>query len=168
MLPHLLRIAQLLAIMGLILCIVGATDAPSPQDIYSESTIHVGIILFAVVTANLLLFAIAACITQTRNRDSETRLVLAVLCALPFIAVRVAFALLVLYAHDKTFKAVGGSKTAELLMSVLPEIVVTIMYLITGVTLLAVAKSSAPAPQKSLGYRFGGPDIERGLLFRRW
>ncbi|EXJ63327.1 uncharacterized protein A1O5_11648 [Cladophialophora psammophila CBS 110553] len=42
------------AAIALILCIVGATNANDPAEIDSESTVHVGIILYTLVFAALV------------------------------------------------------------------------------------------------------------------
>jgi len=135
---------QVLATMGLVLCIVGATNAANVEDIESEPTIHVGVILFTIIFAALVLLTASAILGKRMTSRSEGLLIAAVAVALPFLTVRVVFSLLSAFSHDSDFNPVTGSTTVELFMEVfmevLEEMVVIIIYLLAGVKLAAVPK----------------------------
>lgn len=163
----LVKIVHTPAIIALILCIVGATSASSPADIDSESTVHIGTILYAVVLAMLTGLTFGACLAKRKTGEGEGLLVLAVFCALPFLYVRLIYALLSVFAHSETFSLVTGStssETAALFMSVLEEMVVVVIYIATGLKLPAVPEGAAATPGGTLAYRFGRGDFGTGKL----
>ena len=159
-----MKVVHIPAVVALILCIVGATKASSPAQIESESTVHIGIILYTVVLAMLVALTFGACIAKRRTGEGEGLLVFAVLCALPFIFVRLLYALLAAFAHLSSFNPVTGSRTAELFMSVLEEMVVVVIYIATGLKLPAVPAGAADSPRGTLAYRFGRGDFGTGRL----
>lgn len=159
-----MKIVHVPAVVALILCIVGATSASSPAKIESESTVHIGIILYTVVLAMLVALTFGACLAKRRTGEGEGILVFAVLCALPFIFVRLLYALLAAFSHLNSFDPVTGSRTAELFMSVLEEMVVVVIYIATGLKLPAVPTGAADSPGGTLAYRFGRGDFGTGKL----
>ena len=159
-----MKIVHVPAVVALILCIVGATDASSPAQIDSESSVHIGIILYTVVFVMLVVLTFGACLAKRRTGEGEGILVFAVICALPFIFVRLLYALLGAFAHLHYFNPVTGSRTAELFMSVLEEMVVVVIYIATGLKLSAVPAGAADSPGGTLAYRFGRGDLGTGRL----
>ena len=161
------KIVHVPAVIALILCIVGATNASSPAQIDSESTIHIGVILYAVVLAMLTVLTFGACLAKRKTGEGEGLLVLAVLCALPFLFVRLLYTLLSAFSHSKTFNLATGStnsETAELFMSVLEEMTVVVIYIATSLKLSAVPVGAANTPGGTLVYRFGRGDFGMGKL----
>ena len=155
------------AVIALILVIVGATNASSPAKIESERTVHIGIILFAVVLVMLVALTFGACIAKRRTGQGEGLLVFAVLCALPFLAVRLLYSLLSSFSHSKTFSLATSStrtETAALFMSVLEEMAVVVIYIATGLKLPPVPKGAADTPEGKLAYRLGRGDFGFGKL----
>jgi hypothetical protein len=162
-----IRIIHLPAIIGLILCIVGATNANTPRQIEHESTVHIGIVLFAVVLAMLTVLTVGAWIRTRQTREGEDVLALAVLCALPFLFIRMAYALLAVFSKSKVFSLGSvstGSETAALFMSVLTEVAVVLIYLATGSRLRAVPEGATNTPAQELPYRAGRGDLGTGRL----
>ncbi len=161
------KIVHIPAVVGLILCIVGATSAPSPANINSESTIKIGVVLFAVVLAMLTALTLGACIAKRKTGEGEGLLVFAVMCALPFLFVRLLYALLSVFSHSKLLSpATGstGSETAALFMSVLEEMIVVVIYIATGLKLSSVPVGAADSLGGTLAYRFGRGDFGTGKL----
>jgi hypothetical protein len=152
------------AVIALILCIVGATSASSPTQIESETTLHIGIILYAVVLVMLALLTLGACIAKRRSEEGEGLLILAVIVAMPFLTIRVIYALLAAFSNSPIFNPFTGSETAFLFMAVLEEMAVVVTYIATGLKLPAIPKGAADSPGGELTYRFGRGDFGTGKL----
>ncbi|KPI40865.1 uncharacterized protein AB675_10856 [Cyphellophora attinorum] len=147
------RAVHLPAIIALILCIVGATRADTPQLIENEATVHVGIALFVVVLVMLTILAIGAWLRIHRIGKGEKALVLASLCALPFLYVRTVYALLAVFSHSEVFSLASGSTSSEttsLCMSVLEEMAVVVIYLATGLKLPLNTEGAAETREMGL------------------
>lgn len=153
------KIVHAPAVVALILCIVGATNAPTPEQIDAQTTVHVGIVLYLVVLIMLTLLAIGALVGHREIEEGEPRIVVAVLSALPFIFVRLLYSLLSVFSGSHKFNLLTGSQTITLFMSVLPEMVVAIIYIATGLKLKAVPASIDSSPSNQLSYRAGRGDF---------
>jgi hypothetical protein len=162
-----MRAVQIPAIVALILCIVGATSAATPEQIEGQSTVHIGIILFAVVFGLLVLLDGGAIIASRMTQRGEVLLIVGVTLALPFLAVRLVYSLLVAFAHDKQFNLATGSQTISLCMETLEEMAVVLIYLITGLRSPPVPKTQDGQQRSTggtLGYRAGRGDFNGGRL----
>ena len=62
----------------------------------------------------------------------EKKIVIAVLIALPFIAVRLAYSLIAVLGHSSNFNLITGSVAILVVMGVLMEAAVVTIYLVTG------------------------------------
>jgi hypothetical protein len=158
------KIVHTPAVVALILCIVGATSAPTPEQIDAQTTVHVGIVLYLVVLIMLTMLAVGALIGHREIEDGEPRIVVAVLCALPFIFIRLLYSLLSVFSGSSKFNILTGSQTITLFMSVLPEMVVAIIYIATGLKLKAVPANADSSPANRLAYRAGRGDFGLGRL----
>lgn len=152
------------AVVALILCIVGATNASSPEQIDSESTVHIGVILYAVVFGMLVILTLGAWLAKRNTGDGEGLLVLAVIGALPFIFIRLLYALLSAFSNSRKFNSATGSETTQLFMSVFEEIAVVAIYIGTGLKLPAVPAGVSKSASGTLAYRFGRADVGTGKL----
>jgi len=65
----------------------------------------------------------------------ERRILLAVLAALPFIAVRLLYSILSNFSNNTTFSLVNGNAFVQLAMATAEELVVVVIYTIMGLTL---------------------------------
>ena len=104
---------------------------------------------------------------QTQDRTGEGLLIFAVMCALPFLAVRLLYALISAFAHSRAFSPITGSTTSEtvaLFMSVVMEMAVVVIYIATGLRLSAVPAGAADGPVGTMAYRFGRGDFGTGKL----
>lgn len=134
--------------IGLILGIVGATQVSDPEEIDSQKLVHVGLILYLVAYIAILALAITAFLKRETVPTEERILITMVALAMPFILVHIIYSLLEAFSHSSTFSAEAGSKTAELCMSVLEEMVVVLLYLIAGIRVgKAPAGLEASQPQ---------------------
>jgi hypothetical protein len=158
------RIVHLPAIIALILCIVGATNASSPEEIDTQPTIHVGVILYVVVLMMLIILTFVACLLKQKTEKGEGALIRAVIFAIPFIFVRLLYSLLSTFSHLKSFNLATGSETALLLMSVVQEMIVVLIYIATGLKQRAVPEDAGDTPGQKLAYRFGRGDFGMGKL----
>lgn len=152
--------------VGLILCIIGATSVNNPAEIYDENTLEIGVILFAVVFVLICLMCAIASIAARRTKRGEGQLIIAVTFVLPFLLVRVVYALVAIFGHNVDFQ-LGNESTAavtiSLFMEVLEECAVVLIYIVTGLKL-----PEAPIPDASNGervsYRLGRGDFGGGKL----
>ena len=158
------------ATAAIALCIVGATSAPSAAQIYQETTLHIGYILYTVVLVILTLLTLGAWMAMRKKGRGEGLLVLAVLCALPLLWVRLIYSLLAIFSHLKTFSMASNStssETASLFMSVLEEMAVVLIYLATGLKVSALPEGPESSSAGKVGYTAGrgtfGPR-RRGLF----
>ncbi|KAK5046465.1 hypothetical protein LTR84_008268 [Exophiala bonariae] len=161
-----LRLVQIPAGVGLILCIVGATSANSPAEIDDEGSVKVGVILFTVAYALLCLLCAFASIVARRTKRGERSIIIAVAFALPFLLVRVIYSLIAAFSHNIDFQPGYGSTAAitiSLFMEVLEECAVVLLYLAVGLKLPAVPIADAATGEK-LAYRFGRGDFTGGKL----
>jgi hypothetical protein len=147
-----LKLIQTPAAIGLILCIVGATSASTPAEIYNEDTLKIGVVLFAVVYALLCLLCATASIAARKTKRGEGQLIVAVAFALPYLLVRVVYSLIATFGHNVDFQ-IGNASTAavtiSLFMEVLEECVVVLIYIATGLKLAAVPIADVLDPVKS-------------------
>lgn len=158
------KIVHAPAAVALILCIVGATNASSPEHIDSENTIHVGVVLYGVVFGMLVVLTLGAWLAKRRTGDGEGLLILAVIGALPFIFVRLLYAFLSAFSQSHMFNPATGSTTAEFFMAVLDEMAVVVIYIATGLKLPAVPMGVSKSTTGTLAYRFGRGDFGLGKL----
>ena len=158
------KIVNVPATIALVLCIVGATSASSPAQIESESTVKIGIVLYAVVLVLLAILTVGAYLARRKTGEGEGLLVFAVMCALLPLSVRLLYSLLSIFSHLSTFNLATGSETATLFMSVLEEMMVVVIYIATGLKLPAVPKGAADSPKGTMAYRFGRGDFGTGRL----
>jgi hypothetical protein len=158
-----LKAVQIPAAVALILCIVGATSANTPADIDSEITVHIGVILFAVVFGALVLLEGGAILGRRMTGRGEDALLFSVAVALPFLAVRVLYSIFAAFSHDQQFNPATGSETVALFMEVLEEMAVVLIYICAGLSLKTVPEGDRSAGEK-VGYRFGRGDFGRGKL----
>jgi hypothetical protein len=161
-----LKLVQTPAAVALILCIVGATNAPTPTGIGKENTVKIGVILFTVVFLMLCALTLAAAIGARSTKRGEGALILAVAFALPFLMVRVIYALIATFGHSADFipgNNASGAVTISLFMEVLEECAVVVAYLATGLKLASVPFED-DGKRQTLIYRFGRGDFSGGKL----
>ena len=125
------RAVQLIITLGLILSIVGGTSSISSTGVYTTQTSSkVGIALFIVAYVALVLMTVLTTLNLSSAESGEKRLDFAVILALPFILVRLAYSALAVFSHHHEFKLIGGSVAIMAVMSVLMEFIVVFIYLL--------------------------------------
>ena len=129
--------AHIPCIIGLILGIYGGTKLESDESKALEF-LKASVILFLITL--LLLVAVAGLtwplfsgIGSSRGMlEGENKLYLAVLAAIPFLAVRTVYAILVDFEDNATFGLLDGNAYVQLGMAVIEEMVITFMFLCVG------------------------------------
>ncbi|PVH89639.1 hypothetical protein DL98DRAFT_475934 [Cadophora sp. DSE1049] len=173
--PAILRIVQLVILVGLILGIVGGVDASDAYikaldagstAAYRPGTLNkVGTALFVIAYVALAVFAIAISFSTPHAKDGEKRLLYAVAFALPFLLIRLVYSCFSTFSHNPKFNLLAGDETVLLCMAYLMEIPVVIAFEVTGLTLRKVVKverqtatrqmnssdSSQPLQKKGMG-----------------
>ncbi|KFX88016.1 hypothetical protein O988_09188 [Pseudogymnoascus sp. VKM F-3808] len=133
-----IQIAQLPTTLALILCIVGGTDEASsnPSDRSDgPKYFKIGIAIFIVIYLLLVFLTLITAGDLHRAPAGERRVYIAVVVALPFIAVRLLWSILSVFTTFKSFSAAGGNTVVELCMALIEEFVVVVMYTIVGLTI---------------------------------
>ena len=159
-----LKIVQTPAVIGFILCIVGATSASNPTHIEQEPTVRAGIILYLVVFVMLCVLALIAVCCRHKVLDQERTFTKAVVAALPFILIHIVYSLCAAISNNSTFNPATGSTTVSLFMSVLEEMAVVAIYVYTGLKTRSTPLPEAASDARQLGYRFGRGDFGTGKL----
>ncbi|ERS96984.1 uncharacterized protein SPSK_02673 [Sporothrix schenckii 1099-18] len=146
---QILRLMQLVVIVGLILSIVGGTDMSSQvQDAVSKgqpisytipSLTKAGIALMIVGYVLVLLSSLILTTCLSSIVDGEKRLLMAVLVALPFVFVRLLYSILSAFdSSSANFHQFGGSTNAGYVvlgMCTIMEIISAIIFEVVGMTL---------------------------------
>jgi len=121
--------------IALILCITGGLDAtdPNPSERASgKSHTRIGVIIFLVVYLVLGALAIITMKDFGRANQSEKRVFLAVLAALPLLAVRILYSILSAFSNNSVFSILGGSAVVRLCMAIIEEFLIVLFYTIAG------------------------------------
>ncbi len=129
--------------VGTVLAIVGATSGnkdPSSPAVVSQVAVILYLVAFAATAVVLLLSVPSISLIP----EAERIIIPAVSLALPFIAVRVLYSLLLVFVHSGAFARVGGPVAVRIGMAVVEEFVVVAIYLFLGFRLPKLEKS---APQ---------------------
>jgi hypothetical protein len=140
------------------LSIVGGTSSNgNPNSPSTES--QVAAVFYVVTFAALVLILLVSAPSRSLVPEDERIIVPAVALALPFIAARVLYSLLVVFVHSGTFVRIGGPIAVRLCMATAEEFVVVAIYLFLGYRLARLDKSeqgeilSRPWKDRSKGDR---------------
>ena len=117
------------------MAIIGATRLSS-SDTSKQSSGQTfekaaGLVFVAVY---LGLFALAA-LTMANVRNlpwGEKWILIAILAALPFLAVRLLHSILADFEDNNTFNIINGNATVQLCMAIIEEFIITIFFLAAG------------------------------------
>lgn len=134
---RIIQVAQLPTMIALILCIAGGTDAASSSTSEQQSgtkDTKAGVIIFCIVYILLAFLAIITVTDVRKAERGEKRIYIAVMAALPFIAIRLLWSVISAFSHSKDFSVVNGKPVIQLVMATLEEFVVVVMYTVAGLT----------------------------------
>jgi len=148
--PMILRVVQLVILVGLILGIVGGVDAADAYikalgagstAAYTPGSLNkAGTALFVIAYVALAAFTIAISFQTPYAQAGEKRLLYAVAFALPFLLVRLVYSCFSTFSHNLKFNLLAGDETVLLCMAYLMELPVVIVFEVTGLSLRKVVK----------------------------
>ncbi|KAI0473759.1 hypothetical protein GGR56DRAFT_648839 [Xylariaceae sp. FL0804] len=157
--PRILRLVQIVVVVGLILSIRGGTDAGSDfadTGMYKTNTlIHIGVALTIVAYVLLVLATLITAANYGSVEDGEKRLLIAVGLSLPFILVRIAYSAETAYGTNPDFNTLTGNPSITLGMAIIMEMIVVAIVESFGLTLKKVPKEQSKGPLGRL-FRSGG------------
>ena len=134
--PRIFRLLFVPSVVALILAIVGGVDqfSSKPSDQSTGKTLtRAAIIIFVIVFIIQSGIAVLSFFNYRVISHGETRLLIAIACSIPFLAVRLLYSLLsVFVTSSKTFSLTEGSVIVEGFMAVFEEFMVVILYLSAG------------------------------------
>lgn len=133
-----MQLLHIPALIALILSITGGTsqfssDASEHGD--GQTNTRAGIILFLVVYICLFILSMVTFSDVRIMPQSQKRIFVCVLIALPLIAVRLLYSLIGDFSSDpeNQFSIVYGSPRIQLAMATIEELLVVVMFAILGV-----------------------------------
>lgn len=126
--------------------------------------VHVGIVLFLLAYVAIVALTSFAMCFRKKVPDQENVILTAVALALPFIFVKILYSLLSAFSGNPDFTIVGGSKTIDLCMAVLEEMVVVLFYIYAGLWVNSTPLPKDASTAETLGYRAGRGDFQGNRL----
>jgi uncharacterized membrane protein (DUF485 family) len=123
--------------LGLILSIAGGTSGNTNPDgtVTVSTTSKAGIGLYIAAFCALCLVLLFSISSIRVVPTLERRAAIAVIVALPFILVRLAYSALVVFVHNHLFNPITGSVAVFAAMAVVEEFIVVFIYLLLGFSL---------------------------------
>ena len=168
--PMILRVVQLVILVGLILGIVGGVDAADAYikalgagstAAYTPGSLNkAGTALFVIAYVALAAFTIAISFQTPYAQAGEKRLLYAVAFALPFLLVRLVYSCFSTFSHNLKFNLLAGDETVLLCMAYLMELPVVIVFEVTGLSLRKVVKVPRPTRLLLLQHIQPQPEIQ--------
>ena len=125
------------ATVSLILFIVGATRETSDTSSKRSSgktMIKVSLLLLVLIFAILFLLAAKSASEFNKIPAGEKRILIAILVAIPLLAVRILWAILSVFTHISTFSSTHGSAAVRVCMAILEEFLIVVIYTFVGLT----------------------------------
>ncbi|KAL3423192.1 hypothetical protein PVAG01_04939 [Phlyctema vagabunda] len=148
---RILKLVELIVMVGLILGIVGGTDASKhiSSGVFRPGSLNkAGTALFVVAFAAIVLMTAIMSFSIAHAEAGEKRVLLAVALSLPFLFVRLLYSCLVTFTSKPAFNQLTGSATVLLCVALLEEFVVVVVYELVGLTLQSIPKDRrAPTGQ---------------------
>lgn len=127
---------RITTIVALALAISGITWNMTPEGLKTPNIeVKVGMILYIVSWAILCVLLGVLFLRRSSIAKGENHTLAAVAISAPFLLVRIIYAMLLWFVADSTFNALDGNNTAQLVMSVLVEMVVVFVCLAVGLKL---------------------------------
>jgi len=162
--PQVLRLGQLVVLVGLILSAIGGSDSGTDYantGVYNISSLtQAGLGLTIAGYALLLVTTAVVGLHVSEVEDGEKRLVLAIVLSLPFLFVRILYSAIGIFGKNPAFSQFGGNINILLGMAVIEEIIIIFIIEAVGVTLRvrprAVEGESSKGPiSDALGFLLG-------------
>ncbi|TGO37394.1 hypothetical protein BHYA_0098g00170 [Botrytis hyacinthi] len=138
--PSMLKLIEIVTVVGLILGIVGGINASGAYTSTGKwvpgTESKISNILFIVSFVAIMATTILTSFSISHAENGEKRILLGIVIALPFLFVRLLYSVLSTFVSYSTkFNAFNGSVTVLLCMDLLEELAVVVVYLAIGLTL---------------------------------
>ena len=148
--PRILNLLAILPVVALILAIIGGTDQVPGNTPSSMSTgvtlVRAAIIIFLVVFIFLAIITVVTSFSIRSIGKGEAPLLYAVALSIPFLLVRLIYAMLVDFdTGSTTFSYINGNVIVQAFMAVLEEFVVVLLYLGAGLLVPKIPRSNVQA-----------------------
>ena len=108
----------------------GSTEPNGAINVATSSKVGIALYIVAFVAITVVCFASSLQVSNVSLKES--RVPLAVVVALPFIAVRLLYTILTVTFHDHLFNPVNGDVLVLTIMAVMEEFVVVCIYVLLG------------------------------------
>jgi hypothetical protein len=135
----LLRLLHLPCTLAIVLCIVGGIHQSSSDHKVQESGktyAKVGVVIFLIAFVQISILALIT-LPHARNVPTAQRRILrAALLALPLLAIRLLYSILVDFSTSSVFSTTRGNPFVQLGMSIIEEVIIIVLYLAAGVAAL--------------------------------
>jgi K+-sensing histidine kinase KdpD len=165
---RILQIVTLPTMVALALGIFGATDEASSNtsDIQNGKTLMKSvIIMFLMIYLLVLALVVITMKDFSTAPQGEKRIYLAVLSALPFLAVRLLYSILAAFTSNEDFSIFNGKPLVKLFMAIVEEFIVVCFYTIVGLTANEV-QVRHEGQVRSGGHRRRGGHVRQSNLRR--
>ncbi|KAF8862965.1 hypothetical protein BDZ45DRAFT_670611 [Acephala macrosclerotiorum] len=132
---RIIQITQIPTMIALALAIVGGTDEADSDasDISNgKKYMKIAILMFGAIYLLLCALTVITMKDVGNAPRGEKRIYFAVLCALPFIAVRLLYSILAAFVNNDDFSIFGGKPLIQLFMAVVEEFIVVSLYTLVG------------------------------------
>ncbi|KAK6193000.1 kti12, chromatin associated [Pestalotiopsis sp. IQ-011] len=153
---NMLRVVQIVVLVGLILTSVGGSQAGSnfaDTGVYTPSNLsQIGIGLMIAGFVLTVLAAAQVALQISHAEPGEKRLALAVGLSLPFVLVRLAYAAATVYSGNPKFNQLTGDVSVQIGMSVVMEMIAVAILEGFGLTLKKIPKVEKNKSQGSNQY----------------
>lgn len=128
------RLIQLLITLGLILSIAGGASAGTDSDgkVQIATTSKAGVLLLLAGYIAIVFVWVMSLSKLSAVPSKERRVSLAVMIAIPLIAVRMVYSTLSIFLHNKYFGLTTGSITVRICMALIEEWIVVFIYILLG------------------------------------
>jgi len=148
----------------MILSVAGGTSSIAPDGTYTPQTeSKVGIALYIVALVALLLIALITVTKLSNGPKDDRRIAWVTIFALPFIGVRLLYAILSVFSNNKHFRPATGSVIIHVFMAILEEFIVILMYVIVGwVTSATAPEARGPIASRPWKGPVGGQPATNG------
>lgn len=156
---RILKLIELIILVALILGIVGgvnASDSFSSTGKYTPGSLSkAGTALFIVCYVAVVICTILIFFSVSHASHGEKRIIFAVALALPFMLVRLVYAIISTFVNNKDFNLLTGSVTILLCVAFIEEAIIVILFEGVGLTLAQVPHDTvaegAPVAQDANG-----------------
>ncbi|TVY46469.1 hypothetical protein LOCC1_G003016 [Lachnellula occidentalis] len=141
---RMLKVIELVIVIGLILGIVGGVDAGSDfskSGHYTPGALNkAGTALLVVSFAFIIISIIMTSFAVPHAEQGEHRLFYAMVVALPFLTARLIYSCFSTFSHNKNFNLLSGNTTVLLCVALLEELAVVVIFEGVGLTLKKIEK----------------------------